>query len=145
MNLVTDSTALPRNPTVLERPQPVADIPGSDVAQQGFCVERLKELLDLAAQLLASGDAERLPDICKQITLEVQGLATSNTFRPDLQLNRNVADRAKMLLEMNRQLCFCRAMLRRWKRSLVLRQQLLVMRNQAEYYIPHIASGLEIP
>ena len=51
------------------------------------------------------------------------------------------SDGINSLAELGQQRAFCRAMLRRWRRSLVLRQQLLGLRTEPLPYTESLETG----
>jgi hypothetical protein len=101
-------------------------------------LESLKVLLAAAMDSLGQGDAQTVPDISQQISLTAQELAALS-----LQISRlpqgveAQLKRKEFLLEVRQQSAFCRAILRRWRRSIILRQQLLEMRTQSMSYPGH--------
>lgn len=89
-------------------------------------LDTLNGLLAVAIQLLSRGEPENVVELSRQINATADEImATSlNLSRlpviPEAQLQRQ-----RLLAELRQQSAFCRAMLRRWRRSIRLRQQLL--------------------
>ena len=113
-----------------------SQLAGMDLADQElFLLETLKALLDGAIRCLSGGEPAPLLEMSRQI-----GSAAQEWLALASQLARNPANpevqqrRRKLLSELGQQRSFCRAMLRRWRRSITLRQQLLGMANDAMPY-----------
>lgn len=81
------------------------------------------------------GDVRDVPVICGQIAATAQELSAlalplaSLPGSPDAHRKRR-----KLLLDIRQQCAFSRAILRRWRRSMMARQQLLEMRMPATTY-----------
>jgi hypothetical protein len=113
--------------------------PGPD--QELFLLETLKSLLDGAIDSLSGGDAESLLEMSRQITSTAQQLLALCLQGGHLSLTAEAQQRRrKLLAELTQQRAFCRAMLRRWRRSLALRQQLLALHSEP---VAYTASWLE--
>lgn len=94
--------------------------------QELILLETLKSLLDGAGLYLSGGDALPLLEVSQQISSAAQALLACSVqpcrspATPEAQEKRR-----QLLVELGQQRSFCRAMLRRWRRSLALRRQLL--------------------
>lgn len=103
--------------------------------QELFLLETLKALLDGAIRCLSGGEPAPLVEMSRQIGSTAQELLALAS-----QLSRNSANpeaqqrRRQLLTELGQQRSFCRAMLRRWRRSISLRQQLLSMASDTVPY-----------
>lgn len=103
--------------------------------QELFLLETLKSLLDGAIHSLSGGDAESLLEMSRQITSTAQQLLALCLQGGHLSLAAEAQQRRrKLLAELTQQRAFCRAMLRRWRRSVALRQQLLAMQSEPVAY-----------
>ena len=111
------------------------------VEQELFLLETLKSLLDGAVRALAGGEAASLLEVSRQIEFTAQQLIALS-----LQLGRipwtaeAQQNRRKLLAELAQQRAFCRAMLRRWRRSIALRKQLLALANEPAPYSESLAA-----
>lgn len=120
--------------------------PLSPVEQELALLQAVKSLLQSATQSLRAGDAPPLVEVSRQIDSGVQELMALW-----LQLGRIPGtpeaqqQRRKLLAEIGRQRTFCRAMLRRWRRSITLRRQLLGLRAEPGLYTEALASEMELP
>jgi hypothetical protein len=103
-----------------------ASVPVLPEVQELVLLETLKALLTTAIRALSRAEPGALAEVSHDInTTAADILATSlNLGRfpltPEAQRQRQ-----KLLAEMRQQRSFCCAMLRRWRRSILLRQQLL--------------------
>jgi len=115
------------------RTAPVSASPSVD--QGLLLLETLKTLLDGAICSLGGGNAQSLLEMSRQIKYTVEQLLTfclqGGTLgtTPEAQQRRR-----KLLTELTQQRAFCRTMLRRWRRSIALRRQLLALQDQAVPY-----------
>ncbi len=116
----------------------------SSIDQQVVLLETLKSLLEGASRSLSGGEALPLMEMSRQITSTAQELLALS-----VQLSRIPSSpeaqqrRRKLLAELGQQRAFCSAMLRRWRRSLALRQQLLGLQNEPAPYTDSL-SRLEL-
>jgi len=89
-------------------------------------LDTLKTLLTVAIRSLSQGEPEQLMEVSRQIRSAAdQSMAAAINLG---QLPTSIEaqqQRQKLLAELRQQRCFCRAILRRWRRSIFLRQQLL--------------------
>jgi hypothetical protein len=105
------------------------------VERELFLLETLKSLLDTAMRSLSGGEALPLLEVSRQINQTSQELTAfclqlgRLPWTPEAQQHRR-----KLLAEMSQQRAFCRAMLRRWRRSIAVRQQLLALRSEPVPY-----------
>ncbi len=111
--------------------------------RQLVLLETLKSLLDEAMRSLSGGEALPLLEVSRQIKPDGAGTdhALSCTWavfpgRAEAQQRRR-----KLLAELSQQRAFCRAMLRRWRRSIVLRQQLLGLQDEPVPYTESLTLG----
>lgn len=117
-------------------------VPSPTVDEEVFLLETLKTLLDGAICSLGGGNAQSLLEMSRQIKCTVeqllafclQGGAAGAT--PQAQHRRR-----KLLAELAQQRAFCRAMLRRWHRSIALRRQLLALQDQPAPYTECLSGG----
>jgi hypothetical protein len=120
---------------------PVA--PPSSLDQELLLLETLKSLLDGAIRSLSGGDAQSLLEMSRQITSTAQQLLTFCLQQGQLSATAEAQERRrKLLAEMAQQRAFCRAMLRRWRRSIALRRQLLALRSEPVPYTATLTGGL---
>jgi len=111
--------------------------------QELVLLETLKALLAGAIWSLSNGDAAKLIEVSRQINGAADDVmaAALNPSRvlltPEAQQHRQ-----KLLAELRQQRSFCRAMLRRWWRSILLRRQLLELATEPATYTD---SKLELP
>jgi len=107
----------------------------SAVDQQILLMETLKSLLDGAIRSLSGGEAQPLLEISRQISSTAQDLTGFSLQLGRLPLTGEAQQRRRRLLtELGEQRAFCRAMLRRWRRSIALRQQLIALRDEPAPY-----------
>jgi hypothetical protein len=105
-------------------------------------LETLKSLLETAIRSLSGGEAGALIEVSRQIRStadEVMALSLQLghlPWTPEAQ-----QERRKLLEELGQQRAFCRAMLRRWRRSLVLRRQLLGLQAEPVPYTESMDAG----
>jgi len=120
------------------------DVRSASIDQQLLLLETLQTLLDGAIRCLTGGDAPPLLEMSRQIQSTAQELLALS-----LQLSRFPESpeaqqrRRKLVMKLGEQRAFCRAMLRRWRRSLALRQQLLGLRGAPALYTDSL-SPLEL-
>lgn len=93
--------------------------------QEIVLLETLKELLTAAIRSLSSGGTAELAEVSRTIkaTADEVLVAELNLGRLPLTSTEQ-QQRQKLLAELCQQRSFCRKMLRRWRRSISLRQQL---------------------
>lgn len=98
-------------------------------------LETLKELLTIAMRSLSGGEASSLVETSRQISSTANNLMSlanqvgNLPSTPEEQQRRD-----KLLAELSQQRSFCRSMLRRWRRSVLLRRQLLVLQSEPDTY-----------
>jgi hypothetical protein len=94
--------------------------------QEVVLLETLKELLTATIRSLSRGEPAELADLGRSISATADEVtATELTLCRSPLTAAAQQQRQKLLAELRQQRSFCRAMLRRWRRSIVLRQQLL--------------------
>ena len=119
-----------------------AATPGRAIDQEVVLLETLKSLLETAIRSLSGGEAGALIEVSRQIRStadEVMALSLQLghlPWTPEAQ-----QERRKLLEELGQQRAFCRAMLRRWRRSLVLRRQLLGLQAEPVPYTESMDAG----
>ena len=117
-------------------------LPPPAIDQELVLLETLKSLLDRAMRSLNGGEALPLLEVSRQISATAEELTTLSLqlahlpWTPEAQMQRR-----KVLAELGQQRAFCRAMLRRWRRSLALRQQLLSLCSEPLPYTESIETG----
>jgi hypothetical protein len=114
-------------------------------AREMVLLETLKSLLDTATQSLGAGDAAALLDVSRRISLTAQEFGACIPLPGSTFVTAEVEQRRRRLLvDVSQQLAFCRAMLRRWRRSLAVRQQLLDMSMDSVVYQPSLRGRVEL-
>jgi len=94
--------------------------------QELVSLETLKELLTVATCLLNAGEAADLAEVSRHINATADEVMSTSLNLGRLPLTPEAQQqRQELLAELRQQRSFCRAMLRRWRRSILLRQQLL--------------------
>ena len=115
-------------------PAPVAPCL-SPMDQELVLLETMKTLLDSATRSLAHGEALPLLETSRQIAQTAQEItAFCLQMGPQPWSEEAQRHRRKLLADLGQQRAFCRAMLRRWRRSLALRQQLLRLQTEPVPY-----------
>ena len=120
----------------------VVSAPPSPMGQELVLLETLKSLLETAINSLSGGEPGTLLEVSQQIRStaeEVMALSLQLGHLPGTAEAQQ--QRRKLLGELGRQRAFCRAMLRRWRRSLVLREQLLGLRADPVPYTESMEAG----
>lgn len=126
-------------------PIPSTTATSSAAEQEWILLESLDALLADAVQALGSGEAQSVEQLGQQIQLTAQDLAAlSLQIARAPQNGEAQLKRRQLLLNVRRQNDFCRAILRRWRRSLMLRQQLLEMAAPPAYYAEPFSSAQEL-
>jgi hypothetical protein len=98
-------------------------------------LETLKELLTAAMRSLSGGKAGNLLETSRQISSTADDLMALARHlehlpsTPEEQLQRR-----KLLAQLSQQRAYCQAMLRRWRRSILLRRQLLALHGDPATY-----------
>jgi len=109
--------------------------PAAPIDHQLFLLETLKLLLDGAVRCLSGGDALPLLEMSRQISSTAQELVALCLQLAHFPVAAEAHQRRrKLLVEVGQQRAFCRAMLRRWRRSIALRQQLLALGGEPVPY-----------
>jgi len=117
----------------------------SSLDQQLLLLETLKSLLDGAMHLLSGGEALPLLEMSRQISSTAQELTALSLQLGRLEVGPEAQQkRRKLLAELSGQRAFCRAMLRRWRRSLMLRRHLLALAGEPAPYTESLARRLEL-
>ncbi len=94
--------------------------------QEVVLLETLKELLTAAIRSLSEGGTTELSQVSDRIKATAEQARAAELNLGHLPLTPAARQqRQKLVADLCRQRSFCRAMLRRWRRSMVLRQQLL--------------------
>ena len=94
--------------------------------QEVVLLETLKELLTATIRSLSRGDSAELAELGRSISATADEVTATELNLCRMPLTPLAQQqRQKLLAELRQQRSFCRAMLRRWRRSIVLRQQLL--------------------
>jgi hypothetical protein len=110
-------------------------------------LESLRSLLDQAALSLNDGEALSLMATSQQIHAAAGELSVLSLHLARLPLSpERQRERRHLLTEIAQRSAFCRAVLRRWRRSLALRQQLLQLRTgQPFLYTDSLRAAQELP
>ena len=108
----------------------------SHIDQELLLLETLKELLTVAMRSLSGGEAGNLMEASRHISSTADDLmALARHLLGHLPLTPDEQQqRRKLLAELGQQRSFCRTMLRRWRRPIFLRQQLLALPSEPETY-----------
>jgi hypothetical protein len=123
-------------------PGDTASAPLSPNEQELVLLETMKSLLESAMHALSGGEALPLLEVSRQIGVTAQELTAFSLqiaglpWTPEAQQQRR-----KLLAELSQQRAFCRAMLRRWRRSIALREQLLRLQTEPEPYTETLQSS----
>jgi uncharacterized membrane protein YccC len=105
------------------------------IDQELMLLETLKELLTAAMRSLSGGEAGNLLETSRQISSTADDLMTLAGRLAHLPSTpEEQQQRRKLLAELSQQRSYCRAVLRRWRRSILLRRQLLALQ-------PVVSSG----
>jgi len=119
--------------------------PLSAAEQELALLQAVKSLLEGIVRSLRSGEAGPLVEASREINSTAQDLLAlwlqlgCIPWTPEAQ-----QERRRLLREIGRQRTFCRAMLRRWRRSIALRRQLLEI-AEPELYTEALAGKMELP
>ena len=107
----------------------------TEIDQELVLLETLKELLTVAMGSLSGGEAGNLMEVGRQIGSTADDLMALASHLGHLPLTpEEQQQRRKLLAELGQQRAFCRAMLRRWRRSILLPRHLLALHGEAETY-----------
>jgi len=105
------------------------ELPGAPLpaeVQQLVLLETLRELLTAAIRSLSRGEPGELAATSRDINATAGEVLAASRELGRLPLTPEARQRRQSLLaELRRQRSFCRAMLRRWRRSILAHQQLL--------------------
>jgi hypothetical protein len=94
--------------------------------QELVLLETLSTLLRAAIRSLSRGEPANLVDVSRDINAAAsEVIATTLNFSRLPLTPVAQQQRQRLLAELRQQRSFCRAMLRRWRRSILLRRQLL--------------------
>ena len=105
------------------------------IDQELLLLETLKELLTAAMSSLSGGEAGNLLETSRQISSTANDLMALAAHLAHLPSTPEAQQqRRKLLAELSQQRSYCRAMLRRWRRSLLLRRQLLALQGEPQTY-----------
>lgn len=105
------------------------------IDQELVLLETLKELLTAAMHSLSGGEAGNLLETSRQIGATAEDLIALASHLGHLPATpEEEQQRRKLLAELSQQRSFCRSMLRRWRRSILLRRQLLALHGEPETY-----------
>lgn len=105
------------------------------IDQELVLLETLKELLTSAMRSLSGGEAGSLLETSRQISStadDLMALAKHLEHLPSTPEEQQ--QRRKVLAQLSQQRSFCRSMLRRWRRSILLRRQLLALHGEPATY-----------
>ncbi len=112
-----------------------ASVPASEEVKELALLETLKALLNTAVRSLSRGEPPRLVEISRSVQATAEQLIAASTHMGRLPLTPDAQQqRKRQLVELHQQRCFCHAMLRRWRRSILLRQQLLDLATEPATY-----------
>jgi hypothetical protein len=106
-------------------------------------LETLKGLLTAAMHSLSGGDAGNLLETSRQISSTAEDLMALARHLGHLPSSpEEQQQRRKMLAQLSQQRSYCRAMLRRWRRSILLRRQLPALHGEPDTYAEPIDEHL---
>lgn len=109
-------------------------------------LQTLRTLLSAAIGALSRGDPAHLAEVSHAINGIATDALVTSLHRSCLPLTPEAQERRqKLLAELSQQRSFCRAMLRRWRRSILLRQQLLDLATAPTIYSDSLDSALGLP
>lgn len=98
-------------------------------------LQTLRTLLSTAIGALRRGDPAHLAEVSHAINGIASDVLATSLNRGCLPLTPEAQERRqKLLAELCQQRSLCRAMLRRWRRSILLRQQLLDLATEPATY-----------
>lgn len=98
-------------------------------------LETLRALLAIAIRAFSRGEPVNLADVSRDINATAADILTLSLNLGRVQLPPEVQRRRqKLLAEMRQQHAFCCAMLRRWRRSILLRRQLFDLASGPAIY-----------
>ena len=107
----------------------------SPEAQELVLLETLRALLTAAIQALSRGEAGSLAEVSRQVKRTAENIMATSLTLGHFPLTPEARQRRqKLLAELRQQRSFCRAMLRRWRRSILLRRQLLDLATEPTIY-----------
>jgi hypothetical protein len=96
--------------------------PGTELVR----LEELNGLMDAVCRLLSGDRAEELPEVSCQVERSALEVAALLLRARDIPVSPEIeVERRKQFSALRERRSFCRAMLRRWRRAIKLRQQLL--------------------
>ena len=114
--------------------------------QEVVLLETLKELLTATIRSLSRGESAELAELSHSISATADDVAATELNLCRLPLTPAAQQqRQKLLAELRQQRSFCRAMLRRWRRSILLRQQLLDLATEPAIYSEPLATPPVLP
>jgi len=103
--------------------------------QELVVLETLKALLTAAIRSLSRGEPANLAEVGRSINATAGEVVAASLNLGRLPLTPEAQQqRQKLLAELRQQRSFCHAMLRRWRRSILLRQQLLHLATESVTY-----------
>jgi hypothetical protein len=112
-------------------PPPVTSATNNEIMR----LEALKELLAAAIRSLSQGEADNLLQVSREIRSDAETLTSLFSAAPVLpQCDDAKRQHRQLLGELAQQRCFWRALLRRWRRSILLRQRLHDLRSETALY-----------
>jgi len=105
-------------------------------------LQPLRELLAAAMKSLAAGEAGDLILASRRVTLYLQNSAPASFELCRMPISPEAQRRQRELLgELREQSAFCRAMLRRWRRSMLLRRQVFELGGEPLPYTEVLEMG----
>jgi non-ribosomal peptide synthetase component F len=112
-----------------------ASVPVPPQVQELVLLETLKALRTATIRSLSQAEPANLVEVSRRIsdTADDVMAAAPNLSRVPLT-GETQQQRQKLLAELRQQTLFCRAMLRRWRRSIHLRRQLLDLATEPVIY-----------
>ena len=117
--------------TKIESPNPPIPLE----IQELVLLETLKALLTAAIRALSHAEPANLPEVSRDINATAEEVMAASLHQGDLTLTPEEQQRRqKLFRELRQQRSFCRALLRRWRRSILLRRQLLEVATEPVTY-----------
>ena len=112
-----------------------ANVTVSPDVQELVLLETLRALLTAAIRSLSRGEPANLVDVSRDINAIGGDVMAASRNLGRLPMTPEVQQqRQRLLAELRQQRSFCRAMLRRWRRSILLRQRLLDLASEPPFY-----------
>ncbi len=114
----------------------------SPIDRELVLLETLRSLLQTAIGSLSAGEGGILLEVSQHIRSTAEEVTSLSAQLGHLPATPQAQqERSRLLAELGQQRAFCGAMLRRWRRSLVLRRQLLGLGAEPAPYTESLQAG----